>query len=389
MPTDHVFVPEPWHGELCDAKLLNPDGRTRTCGQRKQEHEAPESGAATCGVCGRPLDTRPHGCWTRAATGYIDPDCYRLAYEREKARADQYTRDAYDQKAEFDDQLRTAQAMSAESARAEERRRVLQWVKSGSCGNPEGHTGAGTCEQCADCLDDALASGNAVEPPPLADPVLPAREILKRRGRELPSDEEQDATLEANLDSLLVPADARPMSAERIARALVVAVAHSDGDPGTILAAALRAHGAAAEARRDAEWREAVLAWRKKAMGQWPGTDGCCFWNTDGVSDDCGCDDCAPLRALLDDSLDRAAAGEATPIDVLLHCPVCQLRHVDAPEPGTDWTNPPHKSHKCHGCGTIWRPADVPTNGVATIGTRGAADTWASPSSAAERVPVK
>ncbi len=70
---------------------------------------------------------------------------------------------------------------------------------------------------------------------------------------------------------------------------------------------------------------------------------------------------------------------EPAPIDMVLHCPKCHLQHVDAPEPGTDWTNPPHRSHKCKrpDCGTVWRPADVPTNGVAVVKTLGKADTWA------------
>lgn len=79
-----------------------------------------------------------------------------------------------------------------------------------------------------------------------------------------------------------------------------------------------------------------------------------------------------------------------TPIPMLLYCPRCGLQHIDEPEaplmdagglnpvePDEDyWTNPPHKSHLCHGCGCIWRPADVPTNGVAAIETRGKADNW-------------
>ncbi len=70
--------------------------------------------------------------------------------------------------------------------------------------------------------------------------------------------------------------------------------------------------------------------------------------------------------------------SDQTPIDVMLFCPKCGRQHIDAPEPETGWTNPPHKSHLCHGCGTIWRPADVPTNGVAAIATSGKADTWPS-----------
>jgi hypothetical protein len=69
----------------------------------------------------------------------------------------------------------------------------------------------------------------------------------------------------------------------------------------------------------------------------------------------------------------------ATPIDMVLHCPKCHAQHVDEPVMkhymgGEDWANPPHRSHLCHDCGHIWRPADVPTNGVAQIKTRGKAD---------------
>jgi hypothetical protein len=74
---------------------------------------------------------------------------------------------------------------------------------------------------------------------------------------------------------------------------------------------------------------------------------------------------------------------------MVLHCPKCGLQHIDAPKPCaaelcergccqpeecTAWTNPPHRSHLCHGCGHIWRPADVPTNGVAAVKTKGAND---------------
>jgi hypothetical protein len=94
---------------------------------------------------------------------------------------------------------------------------------------------------------------------------------------------------------------------------------------------------------------------------------------------------------------------ELRPIDMVLHCPACGMQHIDAPESppktrpgdstgamaaawfGTEaagavsrvfdrWDNPPHRSHKCHGCGHIWRPADVATNGVAGIKTKGKAD---------------
>lgn len=107
------------------------------------------------------------------------------------------------------------------------------------------------------------------------------------------------------------------------------------------------------------------------------------------------------------------------PIDMIIYCPNCGVQHVDKPEPLTcecgcskyahepvtgmhvpddlaatrscsvcrecdgfvaAWDNPPHKSHLCKpedgGCGSLFRIADVPTNGVAEIKTRGENDTW-------------
>ncbi len=66
------------------------------------------------------------------------------------------------------------------------------------------------------------------------------------------------------------------------------------------------------------------------------------------------------------------------PVDMILHCPKCGTQHVDkpyvmnsesdptAPELNKEWTNPPHKTHLCLNprCKNLWRPADVPTNGV-------------------------
>jgi hypothetical protein len=82
----------------------------------------------------------------------------------------------------------------------------------------------------------------------------------------------------------------------------------------------------------------------------------------------------------------------AIPIDMVLHCPACGMQHIDAVETlnvGPDergrrtpsavtWSNPPHRSHLCHGCGHIWRPADVPTNGVECVKTRGKEDSAAA-----------
>jgi hypothetical protein len=68
---------------------------------------------------------------------------------------------------------------------------------------------------------------------------------------------------------------------------------------------------------------------------------------------------------------------EAAPIPMILHCPECHLQHIDEPDERTpDWDNPPHRSHLCHGCGCIWRPADQPTEGVLSIQSRGHSDSW-------------
>lgn len=81
------------------------------------------------------------------------------------------------------------------------------------------------------------------------------------------------------------------------------------------------------------------------------------------------------------DSLGRAtpldAAADAIeeltkPISMVLFCPNCGMQHIDGPTP--TWTNPPHRSHQCQGCKWIWRPADVPTNGVEAIETSGKND---------------
>jgi hypothetical protein len=88
----------------------------------------------------------------------------------------------------------------------------------------------------------------------------------------------------------------------------------------------------------------------------------------------------------VDDWLRELVEAAFAPIDMILHCPRCHAQHIDGPEvnhalqaftnPPTPWTNPPHRSHLCRHCGCIWRPADVPTNGVASIHTVGKADTW-------------
>lgn len=66
---------------------------------------------------------------------------------------------------------------------------------------------------------------------------------------------------------------------------------------------------------------------------------------------------------------------DPAPIPMVLRCPSCGVQHLDVPDLERGWSNPPHKSHLCLACGVIWRPADVPTTGVPSVG-RGSKDTW-------------
>lgn len=66
----------------------------------------------------------------------------------------------------------------------------------------------------------------------------------------------------------------------------------------------------------------------------------------------------------------RSAIAESAPIDMLMFCPRCQMQHVDAPEPEKGWTNPPHATHTCKGCGLNWRPSNALTNGVAGLSSQ-------------------
>lgn len=90
------------------------------------------------------------------------------------------------------------------------------------------------------------------------------------------------------------------------------------------------------------------------------------------------------LSKVIRDLAQSIVSTAPTPIDMVLHCPRCRLQHIDADaphdHPELDWRNPPHRSHLCADCGYIWRPADVPTNGVRAVKTRGKNDSPLGPS---------
>ena len=110
------------------------------------------------------------------------------------------------------------------------------------------------------------------------------------------------------------------------------------------------------------------------------------------VNADSGYEGTTEGRCSSDQYAQALGALLGAPIDMVLHCPTCGLQHIDAPDTNYDphyeghmiWDNPPHRSHQCAGCGHIWRPADVPTNGVAAIKTKGKNDSpMAKPAPAA------
>jgi len=85
------------------------------------------------------------------------------------------------------------------------------------------------------------------------------------------------------------------------------------------------------------------------------------------------------LRETLQSFYKAPLTHSKAPIDLLLFCPNCFEQHIDQAQPEKNWDNPPHRSHECQHCGIVWRPADVPTNGVATIQTKGQRDGVAFP----------
>lgn len=47
-------------------------------------------------------------------------------------------------------------------------------------------------------------------------------------------------------------------------------------------------------------------------------------------------------------------------VPMILHCPMCNGRHIDEGE----FAEKVHHTHACQHCGHVWRPARVNTHGV-------------------------
>lgn len=56
----------------------------------------------------------------------------------------------------------------------------------------------------------------------------------------------------------------------------------------------------------------------------------------------------------------RVSVSVPEVVPMILHCPECSERHVDAGE----FASKPHHTHACQECGHVWRPAKLPTVGV-------------------------
>jgi hypothetical protein len=100
-----------------------------------------------------------------------------------------------------------------------------------------------------------------------------------------------------------------------------------------------------------------------------PDEYGVCILTNDGL------DNLTNIAEVAAEPLFQRIAELEKPIDMIIFCPNCYFKHIDQPQPEKNWDNPPHRSHECQSCGTVWRPADVNTNGVVAIQTRGQRDT--------------
>lgn len=68
-------------------------------------------------------------------------------------------------------------------------------------------------------------------------------------------------------------------------------------------------------------------------------------------------------QAELAAKLSAIADAIDAPVPMILYCPQCRSRHVDAGEFATK----SHHTHACQVCGHVWRPAVVATTGVAFL----------------------
>ncbi|MBM2769880.1 Lar family restriction alleviation protein [Burkholderia anthina] len=137
----------------------------------------------------------------------------------------------------------------------------------------------------------------------------------------------------------------------------------------------------------EASKRGAIAAWNARAPVETMSADALKTIAEFPITDPANMDALNMRKIAADAIAAPVEQHEAAPIPMLLFCPRCGEQHIDAPEEHeydaglstrmeVSWTNPPHRSHRCHACYCSWRPADVATIGVASIETRGKEDTW-------------
>lgn len=66
-------------------------------------------------------------------------------------------------------------------------------------------------------------------------------------------------------------------------------------------------------------------------------------------------------------AVNRLALAMTEPVPMMLFCPKCGKQHVDKPDVANGWLNPPHATHTCAYCKTLWRPSNRNTAGVSLI----------------------
>lgn len=78
-------------------------------------------------------------------------------------------------------------------------------------------------------------------------------------------------------------------------------------------------------------------------------------------SEDCSVKVCRANLAIIRNTLSQhCPVLPSTPVEMLLWCPQCGERHIDAGEFATNH----HHTHACQECGHVWRPAILATVGV-------------------------
>lgn len=103
----------------------------------------------------------------------------------------------------------------------------------------------------------------------------------------------------------------------------------------------------AVSVKRDQRFRDDVGNWQRKAEGF--------AEERDEANRLLG-----EMTEVLNRTVDQRDSALESPVPMVLFCPECTERHIDAGE----FAEKPHHTHACQSCGFVWRPAVVATVGV-------------------------